>query len=319
MNAQLQEAIAQGMINRAADRVIEDARKAKAEKERLKRIEAWFTDGLFQSIQSATTRGKDYVKLYPWYAGLDLPRVPENVQYIKNRLENIEGLQVTVNGCVNGVVTVDTEFVVSWAMATNREQDRRIDRIVNRQQSVAGRPVKVYLAGKVAKNDWRHCLMDDLRQPSFEWLYTDAAPMNNSFCQFVGPFPVSCDHGCLHGQNSHGSLSDACVGQESDFTQENVFNKCLSGIKRCDLFFVWAALDFGSAYGTLYEIGVAASLGKKIIIAHHPDLDIRPFWFAFHKATEVFASMAFCGPLLTNKMFDEVVQKHFQCKAKEAA
>jgi hypothetical protein len=51
------------------------------------------------------------------------------------------------------------------------------------------------------------------------------------------------------------------------------------------LFFVWAGEDFGTAYGTHVEIGMARALGKRIIIGHD-STGKTDHWFALRCATE---------------------------------
>ncbi len=111
-------------------------------------------------------------------------------------------------------------------------------------------------------------------------------PMLGEDVEFVGPFPVSCDHRCFHGDNSHGcgGNDDPPCNGGSRITEKDIFEKCLSGIRSCDLFFVWADLDFKTAYGTIFEIGIAHALGKQIVTVCHPGLDAKDFWFVFEKA-----------------------------------
>jgi hypothetical protein len=153
-----------------------------------------------------------------------------------------------------------------------------------------GRRTKVYLAGKVKANDWRNSFTEwlGISSPS-TWRQTVSRPMFNDASddvELVGPFPIACDHRCFHGRNSHGCGRNTKIGcgDHSPVTDHEIFEKCRGGIQSCDLFFVWADIDFGSAHGTMFEIGLAHALGKQIVIVCHPDLDTTDFWFVFQKA-----------------------------------
>ncbi len=75
------------------------------------------------------------------------------------------------------------------------------------------KPKSVYLAGKIARNDWRHRIVEDgnksvhskLRNHSFE---ENGPYLNFTFSdklfRYVGPFFVACDHSCYHGRTTHG-------------------------------------------------------------------------------------------------------------------
>lgn len=134
--------------------------------------------------------------------------------------------------------------------------------------------MKVYLAGKIAKSDWRHDLVPHLRGEYVddgadsvdEWR---TVPMLFGL-EYVGPYFASCDHGCAHG-GEHAWIGGGCIGmQTSDGsnlpTRANTALLCRSAIEKCDAFFAW--MDGGeTAYGTLVEIGMAHALGKPIYLA----------------------------------------------------
>lgn len=110
---------------------------------------------------------------------------------------------------------------------------------------------------------------------------------------YVGPYFVSCDHGCFHGNNTHGNIDVSGFWGEYDYEKygdsEGVtiieddtqpveatafkasFNQmivtvlCREAIKECDIVFAW--IDALDAYGTITELGYAAALGKEILIA----------------------------------------------------
>ena len=161
------------------------------------------------------------------------------------------------------------------------------------QKKPSGNSLKVYLAGRISKNDWRHKLVRFEEYSPEDWRKVVSRTMFDGNT-YVGPFFVDCDHGCFHGKNSHGAgaghdseIGITCIDEYC--TQPEVFNKALDGIKACDVFFVWAGTDFNQAYGTLVEIGLARALGKKIIIARHPDVSRGSLdqWFAMACASEI--------------------------------
>jgi hypothetical protein len=146
-------------------------------------------------------------------------------------------------------------------------------------------PLKIYMAGKIGGNDWRHTIVPHLRDDDRAWCKKDTLPTSDGNA-YVGPFFISCDHRCYHGANCHGARNGwDCLGVPSP-TEQDVFNKAVEGIQACDLFFAWAGPDFSTAYGTHVELGMACALGKKIIIGQHPSLEAVDQWFAFQCCTE---------------------------------
>jgi hypothetical protein len=145
----------------------------------------------------------------------------------------------------------------------------------------------VYLAGKVAKNDWRHDAVLGLRGALGNGPETGAQMPQGEFfvlstgVRYSGPFFVGCDHGCAHGPSTHGSGNGGCT--QTPTTRSDVARRCREGIDRADYVFAW--LDDLTAYGTLFEIGLAVGLGKKIWLYTSPDHDHDDLWFAKHSAT----------------------------------
>jgi nucleoside 2-deoxyribosyltransferase len=154
--------------------------------------------------------------------------------------------------------------------------------------------MKIYLAGKIQKNDWRHKLVPELRYgvdgiPGENgWRQTEQLPMVfGHTC--VGPFFVSCDHGCYHTEGGHGT-DGYCIGEVS---RKETLVKCARGIEACDLFIVWAGSDFQTAYGTVSEIGMAAALSKPIVVIRQMDMSDKTFrdaWFPLSLATMTIES-----------------------------
>lgn len=170
----------------------------------------------------------------------------------------------------------------------------------------------IYLAGKIAKNDWRHQVVSGLRSAASDQAFslftggTDVPPWSSHSMtvlqrtwSYTGPVPSSCDHGCGHSVEGVGhGFAGGCieVGHDGDEQQRQfVIHQCLDAIRRCDIFFAW--LDDPTAYGTLVEIGYARGYNKEIVVAlpragwtcdraekyaHRDDL-----WFAYHAASRL--------------------------------
>src|SRR5262245_48320700 len=81
-------------------------------------------------------------------------------------------------------------------------------------------PLTVYLAGKIRKNCWRHELVAGLREATSEssscpsgdpvslpdeWPVLHRAVLGEH--HYAGPYFQSCDHGCFHGPDSHGTAA----------------------------------------------------------------------------------------------------------------
>lgn len=143
--------------------------------------------------------------------------------------------------------------------------------------------MKIYLAGKIARSDWRHELIADLE-------YTNARIEHNGHDhdpgELVGPWPIlqgvlpngddytgpyfiGGGHGQGHGPHQHGVW--AC-----DIDQRTVIEACYDAIRASDVVFAW--VDDLTAYGTLVEIGIARATGRFVIFAA-PEW-VNDLWFA---------------------------------------
>ena len=160
--------------------------------------------------------------------------------------------------------------------------------------------MKIYLAGKIAQNDWRHDIVQDANglderyshlAETIDW---PKVPIAGTDFTYVGPYFEASGHGCGHSLGQHGTQSE----------MRETAARCRIAIRDCDVFFAW--LDCETAHGTMVEIGYAYALGKKIIIAHPPKdkcdtchfcvtygcdyacrCDRNELWFAFQHATAV--------------------------------
>lgn len=144
----------------------------------------------------------------------------------------------------------------------------------------------LYLAGKIAKNDWRHQIVPDLRGH----LWTDG-PIHTEAFSYVGPFFVSCDHGCNHGPNSHGAAGGNEIG-ESEFSKQDVINNNMTALANADLLFAYITAT--DCHGTLVEIGWALANGIRIVIAFAPGIPSDDFWYGAQQACATHAHVRPC-------------------------
>ncbi len=172
------------------------------------------------------------------------------------------------------------------------------------------RPIRIYLAGKISADDWR-----------VDILGTRAGACNEAFAEgdddvfersgatgwhalkgaifgvhdYVGPFFVSCDHGCAHGPGTHGAgvglpddgkLDDVLAATERGvaINRHNVVERCAAAIRGADLVFAW--LNTRDAFGTLTEVGMARGFGVDVSVAWPASFDASDLWFPTTAATE---------------------------------
>lgn len=141
--------------------------------------------------------------------------------------------------------------------------------------------MKVYLAGKIGKNDWRtsivgaHAGLGD-HDAAAEWPVRARAVLERH--DYVGPYFIACDHGCAHGRDSHGVVAPQ-PGCFDSAPRALVVERCLEAVQRADLVFAW--VDSVTAYGTIFELGYARALGKPVVVAHPRGFyDASDLWFA---------------------------------------
>ena len=129
----------------------------------------------------------------------------------------------------------------------------------------------VYLAGKIWKNDWRNKFCNYRHIPDEPYEIAQGFQYDvNANLTITGPFFISCDHGCYHGNGTHGVGADysgghsggCCMGYYYDRTQ--VFNICESQIDKAEIIFAY--INCRDCYGTIAEIGYAYATGKDIFI-----------------------------------------------------
>jgi hypothetical protein len=144
----------------------------------------------------------------------------------------------------------------------------------------------IYLAGKITKNGWRQQFVDpsyseiertdkssfpyakkDLRpnsMPLDEWIdRPHQQPMRDGVLNYVGPWFISCDHGCSHsGEDSHATVG-GCIEGDIVAARMAAANSCLAAIERCDAL---VALVSDDAHGTLVEIGFALGIRRQVFV-----------------------------------------------------
>lgn len=160
----------------------------------------------------------------------------------------------------------------------------------------------VYFAGKVSKGGgYRGKLLNNPRVMSCGY---SLQRTNVGTLIYGGPFALSCDHGCFHRSGTHGLLSCGCYGGTADGTEDWIgrcdhgiiipdvaIARCLEQIRGCNA--VHCYIDTISCYGTLVELGYAASFSKPTYIyykegKHNWD---KHFWFAMG-----LPNVKHCGP-----------------------
>lgn len=150
---------------------------------------------------------------------------------------------------------------------------------------------KVYLAGKIGKNDWRHDIVKGLRAafdctglddvsgcggaPSTrkKWPILKAAIFGE--WDYVGPYFESCDHGCAHASGTHGWMPSEIGTPKHGLSF--VADDCMQAVEQADVIFAW--IDSLDAHGTYAELGAGRALGKLCFAAspeYLPDL-----WFVY--------------------------------------
>lgn len=137
---------------------------------------------------------------------------------------------------------------------------------------------RIYLAGKISKNCWRHFLVHGLREHS--WGSGDLE-QDDWIC--TGPFFTSCDHGCSHQPNLHGVLTNQ-NGCGVTMTQQELVNHLKQAIDSSDAVFVY--INSKDCFGTYHEVGYASAKGKQIYIVYGPDVDPKELWIQKTDATK---------------------------------
>ena len=153
---------------------------------------------------------------------------------------------------------------------------------------------RLYLAGKIGKSDWRHSLVPNLRDQTW-----NDGPIKTLSFIYVGPFFVSCDHGCGHSPSGHGMVQE-CI--EPYYTRDDVIRLNMDAIIKADLVFAYIAAP--DCYGTIFEIGVAIAKGKRVVMAFAPGIRADDFWFSSMRCAAVHHNVRPC--CVTEILSDEI-------------
>jgi hypothetical protein len=143
------------------------------------------------------------------------------------------------------------------------------------------RPPRVYLAGKIRSDCWRHGLVEGLCYHLWEH-----GPLIQPDYIYVGPFFVSCGHGCYFRAATHGS-GKGCT-PDLDINQWRVAQYCRNAIREADL--VFAYIESADCFGTIAELERAHCLGIPVVITFAPGIanpKINEFWFVCSLAKSV--------------------------------
>lgn len=168
-------------------------------------------------------------------------------------------------------------------------------------------PLRIYLAGKISRKDWRRSIVGDHLQVAVEtcpcssgesellpvsWPVAERAIFGTH--HFVGPYFVDCRHGgCAFGDDEHGVA--ATSNEPGDHGERlrpgAVADRCLAAVANCDVLFAFVhQLD---CYGTIVEIGAAKALGKRIWITGWRHF--RDMWFAYEMADKGYLEERCCA------------------------
>ena len=144
------------------------------------------------------------------------------------------------------------------------------------------KPSRVYLAGKINKKDWREPIVgyrcNDLYGGDKVDISNYTVKYNNII--ITGPWFLACDHGCYHGDNSHGlGVCQLGCGEANgdNYSEKEVYDICLSQIDHSDI--VFAYIYDNSCFGTIYEISYAISKGKYVVVVFSDEKLMSDMWF----------------------------------------
>ena len=128
----------------------------------------------------------------------------------------------------------------------------------------------IYFAGSVDKNDWRNKLVSDTQ----ERIMSNGRRMvyktrDGGEFAYGGPEAIGCDHGCCHGNGTHGMIGSPCVEQNNK--PGDIISNCLAQIKIADVLFVYISKP--DSYATYLEVGYAFAINKPCYLYINPELN----------------------------------------------
>lgn len=166
-------------------------------------------------------------------------------------------------------------------------------KIEDEKRSVGREHHNVYLAGKIEFEDWRGAFIDYRSASLWEsdvdpvdWFISRRVVINES-ATMTGPFFISCDHGCYHGEGTHGVQCEwNCIGANRMLTRIDVEYISRKQIDAADV--VLAYINDRTCYGTLAEIGYARARNKYIIVVYDSGELLDEMWFVGEMANRVY-------------------------------
>jgi len=169
------------------------------------------------------------------------------------------------------------------------------EKIEDEKRSVGKEHHNVYLAGKIDKHDWRGAFINyrsaSLWEPDVkpvDWFLAKRVAINES-ATMTGPYFISCDHGCYHGEGTHGVQCEwNCLGADHNHMlfRDQVEYISRKQIDAADV--VLAYINDPTCYGTLAEIGYARARNKYIIVVYASDELRESMWFVGEMANLVY-------------------------------
>ena len=165
------------------------------------------------------------------------------------------------------------------------------EKIEDEKRSVTREHHNVYLAGKIDMYDWRIAFINYRNETPWGW---DGTPIDWFLAQRVaidesatmtGPYFISCDHGCYHGEGTHGVQCDwECAG--FSLKRNDVEYISRRQIDAADV--LLAYINDRTCYGTLAEIGYARAKNKYIIVIYDSEELHDEMWFVGEMANLVY-------------------------------
>jgi len=156
---------------------------------------------------------------------------------------------------------------------------------------MANRLPRIYLAGKISKNDWRCCHVS-YAEDALNLDHDEESYFSPPFT-ITGPFFISCDHGCSHGPHTHGLTEGCGTGVDKYPTRDEVWRLNTQRILRSDAVFAW--IDEQDCFGTLSEIGWASGRRKIVGVGFGSSLTVeqrKDFWFVERFGQVVYDGMS---------------------------
>lgn len=185
-------------------------------------------------------------------------------------------------------------------------------------------PNRIYFAGKIGKNDWRHKIVPGLRGAWHGACLEPADPevivpirfeLGGTAFDYAGPYFVGCDHGCFHGPESHGIVDAGEPADDRILTPEryDVFGLCLSWLQSADV--VFAHVESGDAQGTMFELGWAFDR-IQVFLNFTTEALAAECWFAARSACRLSVNP---DPVAALTRFLPGILAHAECHRSTAA